>query len=399
MSLSSEQLDFKDQGNAALKAGSAGRAVELFSEAINMSGGSDAGRALLYSNRAAACTMLKDYASALEDAEKCVQLDPEFAKGWSRKGVALQNLGRLAEAAEAYKTASRKTSNREEAQGYLGWAEQCAGNSQHQSNGNSSYPESSLVLTPLTLALRIISFLMSFSWFVTGEKQHYTVGMLLMFLSCFITIIEKLGRPRLSSGYAEAFLRDQTKPFFLLPLVFTSMSATPPSIFCTQFVAIGPLGRSVNQYVAKVSPSTAASLASRVESSSIMEKFVGDPSWPSLSSEQRFVRFNARMEDVCARFEVAVMLILTLQLFTPAGNILSVIIYPQVLKLRFLTNEPTKKTILAMDSTLSEFSRRHFLLERGYEAIRSLVVWFGTQGIENATARTRGQYPTACNIM
>lgn len=70
---------------------------------------------MLYSNRSATKTSLRDYAGALEDADKvgsvrvifggeadgfrqCIELDPSFVKGHARKGAALHGLGELEEA-------------------------------------------------------------------------------------------------------------------------------------------------------------------------------------------------------------------------------------------------------------------------------------------------------------
>jgi len=39
-----------------------------------------------YSNRAACHTQLGAFAAAIEDAERCIALEPEWVKGYSRKG-------------------------------------------------------------------------------------------------------------------------------------------------------------------------------------------------------------------------------------------------------------------------------------------------------------------------
>lgn len=71
---------------------------------------------MLWSNRSATKTSLRDYKGALEDADKvglsregghmreclrlcqCIELDPSFVKGHARKGAALHGLGELEEA-------------------------------------------------------------------------------------------------------------------------------------------------------------------------------------------------------------------------------------------------------------------------------------------------------------
>jgi stress-induced-phosphoprotein 1 len=54
------------------------------------------------SNRSGAYAAMKNYDLALQDAEKCVALNGAFVKGYSRKGLALFNLGQVAAAKETY---------------------------------------------------------------------------------------------------------------------------------------------------------------------------------------------------------------------------------------------------------------------------------------------------------
>ncbi|CDJ59270.1 hypothetical protein, conserved, partial [Eimeria maxima] len=89
----------KAKGNAAFQKGDFELAVKHFSKAIELSP-SDA---VLYSNRSGAYASLKNFEQALKDAETCVKLKPDWAKGYSRKGLAEFNLGRLREAEATYK--------------------------------------------------------------------------------------------------------------------------------------------------------------------------------------------------------------------------------------------------------------------------------------------------------
>ncbi|KAJ3069119.1 Hsp90 cochaperone, partial [Quaeritorhiza haematococci] len=91
--------DLKSQGNKAFSSGDYETAIKFFSQAIDL----DSSNHVLYSNRSAAYASLKDYEKALQDAEKTVQIKPDWAKGYSRKGAALYGLQKLKEASEAYK--------------------------------------------------------------------------------------------------------------------------------------------------------------------------------------------------------------------------------------------------------------------------------------------------------
>jgi histone-lysine N-methyltransferase SETD3 len=89
----------KDKGNKAFQAGDYTEALDLYSKAI----AEDEKNHALYSNRSATYVALKRYPEALADAEQCVKLAPEWARGWQRKGDALEALLRYPEAYEAYR--------------------------------------------------------------------------------------------------------------------------------------------------------------------------------------------------------------------------------------------------------------------------------------------------------
>ncbi|KAJ9111795.1 hypothetical protein QFC22_006454 [Naganishia vaughanmartiniae] len=94
----SDAAALKAEANAAFSAKDFVKANELYSKAIEL----DPSNHVLYSNRSATKTSLKDYAGALEDAERCIQIDSSFVKGHARKGAALHGLGDLEDAVFAY---------------------------------------------------------------------------------------------------------------------------------------------------------------------------------------------------------------------------------------------------------------------------------------------------------
>lgn len=107
--------ELKNAGNKEFSAGNYSKAIELFSQAIDVDSGNhvqcdlwsstvtNADHAqVLYSNRSAAYSSLKDYENALKDAEKCVSIKPDWSKGYGRKGAALFGLNRLVEAEKSY---------------------------------------------------------------------------------------------------------------------------------------------------------------------------------------------------------------------------------------------------------------------------------------------------------
>lgn len=94
----SDANTLKDLGNKAFAAKDYDKAVQLFSQAITL----DPSNHVLYSNRSAANAGKKLYNDALEDADKCVSINPTWGKGYARKGAALHGLRRYPEAIAAY---------------------------------------------------------------------------------------------------------------------------------------------------------------------------------------------------------------------------------------------------------------------------------------------------------
>ncbi len=88
----------KNAGNEFFKQENWGEAIRSYSEAIkrNPKG------AVYYSNRAISYIKVREYALALKDADKCLELDPSFLKGWVRKGMAHHYLKEYYKALEAY---------------------------------------------------------------------------------------------------------------------------------------------------------------------------------------------------------------------------------------------------------------------------------------------------------
>jgi len=90
--------EFKAKGNAALTAKQYSQAIEYYTQAINLDGANH----VYYSNRSAAYLSQNDAMNALQDANSCISLNPEFAKGYSRKGAALHSLKRYNDSIKAY---------------------------------------------------------------------------------------------------------------------------------------------------------------------------------------------------------------------------------------------------------------------------------------------------------
>lgn len=107
--------ELKAQGNAAFQAKDFDKAIDLFSQAINV----DPSNHVLYSNRSGSYASLRQFDKALTDADECIKLNPSWPKGYGRKGAALHGLGDLLGAHDAYEEALKLDPNNAQAKSGL----------------------------------------------------------------------------------------------------------------------------------------------------------------------------------------------------------------------------------------------------------------------------------------
>ncbi|XP_065863250.1 uncharacterized protein [Euphorbia lathyris] len=101
-----EEVSLKDKGNEFFKAGNYLKAAALYTQAIKL----DPSNPTLYSNRAAAFLQLVKLSKALADAETTITLNPQWEKGYFRKGCVLEAMEQYDDALAAFQTALKYNS-------------------------------------------------------------------------------------------------------------------------------------------------------------------------------------------------------------------------------------------------------------------------------------------------
>jgi stress-induced-phosphoprotein 1 len=107
-------LEEKEAGTALFKEGSFPAAIKRYDESIRRNPKDHT----VYSNRAQCYLKLMTPQPAVKDAEKCIELKPDFARGWSRRGMAYKMLKEYTLAMDDFNMAlSLDTQNEEAKQG------------------------------------------------------------------------------------------------------------------------------------------------------------------------------------------------------------------------------------------------------------------------------------------
>ncbi|KAH9682486.1 TPR REGION domain-containing protein [Citrus sinensis] len=101
MAAEAEEMSLKDKGNEFFKAGNYLKAAALYTQAIKQ----DPSNPTLFSNRAAAFLHLVKLNKALADAETTISLNPQWEKGYFRKGCILEAMEQYDDALSAFQTA------------------------------------------------------------------------------------------------------------------------------------------------------------------------------------------------------------------------------------------------------------------------------------------------------
>ena len=89
--------ELKEEGNKLFKEGKYKEACEKYTRALEL----DPTNHVLFSNRSLTFTKLNDYERALSDAIKCTELNPQWSKGFVRKTIALEGLGKYSDAMQS----------------------------------------------------------------------------------------------------------------------------------------------------------------------------------------------------------------------------------------------------------------------------------------------------------
>jgi hypothetical protein len=362
----------KDRGNRAFAAGLYADAVACFSEALAVAP-SASNAHVFYSNRSAAQLKLNKAQEALKDADQCIALKPSWPKGYSRRGSALYALGRYADAYRAYKDGlSHEASNAGLLEGLRAveakLSTQRAGTSYGASPTASTPPpaanlrsfllgnkRSMFQLFQFVLrSLMLLCFLNFWLPMILSNYAAYANFFKLALVNHASYLAFTHGVPKWNAAYAQRLLLDPATQAFFFCLVFWvsaphGMAMMP--IFLLEMVHFFTYLQSLLQ-VLGLADSAPVTLVTSKALVPLTALIISDPGFAALPTRAKWAKLYTRMPQVAANIDVAIGVALILELLTPARNFLLLVLYWQVLRVRYMISPQLQEAFRSLHATI-----------------------------------------------
>ncbi|CAK4652300.1 hypothetical protein LEN26_016802 [Aphanomyces euteiches] len=369
----------KTRGNRYFQDGQYQQAVDAFTEAISI----DGTNAVYYSNRSGAYLKLNKAAEAVADAKKCVELRPDWPKGYSRLGTALYYQKKYTEAKAAYEKGLTKDSSDANLKDALKNATAAlAGTGAPQSLSQLCWQTTHAKFRSYQFALRslmVISFLLY--WTVGWVNPVlgyfcYANFFKLAVLNYVSFLAYNHGTPKFNQAYAQSLVLDPATQSLLFSLLFwlsTPYAMALLPVFLSEFVQF-------SSFAGSLLLATGSSLGSTIEAKvfdPIMPYFVGSQTqWHTLNNHAKWAAVYHRTPSVVASVEVAIGLSLIFELLTPARNFMLLLVYWQLLRIRYMISPQLKNAFADLDraiATLVYHRRCPSIVATGYAKLKDMM--------------------------
>ncbi|UIZ24440.1 hypothetical protein KXD40_008631 [Peronospora effusa] len=413
----------KDRGNRAFSAGLYTDAVACFSEAIAIAP-SASNAHVFYSNRSAAQLKLHKAEEALKDADQCISLKPNWPKGYSRRGSALYALHRYADAYQAYKDGLNYEASNEGLLEGLRSVEaklstQGAGTSYGASTSTSSSPSAAVTLQSFLLGSKINMFqlyqfvlrsllLLCFVnfWIPVLLSSHgaYTNFFKLALINHASYLAFTHGVPRWSAVYAQRLMLDPAVQIFFFCFVFWfsdphGMAMIP--VFLLEMVHYFAYLHSLLQ-VLGLADSMVVTLVTSKVLVPLTSVIITDPSFSTLTTRAKWAKLYTRMPQVAANVDVAIGIALLLEMLLPSRNFLLLVLYWQVLRIRYMVSPQLQEAFRSLHGTiltLVNHPRCPAVFSVVYGKIHAFAVKMSDAAQQQQGSSGAGGLASRCSIM
>jgi len=327
----------KQKGNQALKMQDFKEAVNFYGQAIEL----DPTNHVYYSNRSAAYIKMGKHKEALSDANKCVQLNESWAKGYGRKGAALFGLKRYSGAMEAYRAALRFDPN---SSLYKNEVESCKRSQQGKSTPSASTQWISSAMLHAIFYVQcighiilILSAIMS-QLPTAGAQSAYQRTLLLAAILQAIIVSQRHGLPKFQKLYwVEVAKNNETH--FIVAALLTLMSRR---------FFLGVAGHAMRS-----SLFLATGIQDLIQRGPRILSPLNTPFF--MGNLRKLIDLRTKIYELIACMEVITGFMLLIEMLTPARNLFLLFAWWQYLRTRYVLSYDTKNAFGQIRMTLDQW--------------------------------------------
>eukprot|EP01038_Epipyxis_sp_PR26KG_P008469 gene8469-11451_t len=378
-----EAVQFKELGNAAYSAGNFNVAIQHFTDSIKAMDNLSEEihkelQKIVYSNRSAAYLKLNKLDEALSDANRCINIDGNWVKGYSRKGDALLRKKLFTDAHNAYNNGLRIATNDPIMKEKCEQAMRAIRNSSEQQSRttNSSSNDSTLVIyIKASIIISAILYFITIPVSASISKICYRYSAVSSILIGLFTLYKNYGFPKFTMEYAQSIVTDSvtmnvflgsfivfSSPYILalFPLILASLSSLVPAILTQIRNNLPELQSRIEPMLAQYIPSLRGQDLSQFFSS------------------QRASSITFAMAKVSAQCEVYQGLYLIFELITPKRNLILLCFWWQYLQMRYMIDQSgnLKAAFASLDARISSILSHRLcpvIVRTGYSMIKSAM--------------------------
>jgi len=338
----------KNEGNALLNTRDFEGAVAKYTQAIELDGNNH----IFYSNRSAAWAKLGDFSQALADANRCVDISPNWGKGYARLATAYDGLDYVDKAEKA------RTRAKELGVTPAMGARDAGG----QSQGSKTWLLGARMLTVASFSIFLISFATSYF--------AYRMTLLCAFISYVLHIISTYGTPTRSQEYLKKLASEYRVQYALVVLLMGFLGYPSLQVLIPHFLSeVG----FVAEYILQNQPGIASRVSPFLENYVLpaFTKVADANRWKSLSLQQKWTHFNNASRQTCALVEVATGFMFLIGAFR--GQLLVFIAYVYYLTMRYNLSRSVRRIFSDLDAYISRALLRFPSALNVYQKSRDMV--------------------------
>jgi hypothetical protein len=396
-----EAVKAKETGNECIKAKQFDKAVTEYSRAISL----DSSQAAFFSNRALALQKLGRYTETIADCDAAIALEPNFYKAYYYKADAYSKLGINGRAAS---TASKALKVEGLPERFKAPLEKII------ANGSKRTP----LAKNFVQITRIASFFMAIFYLIPMPIMFTLVAYRMALYATFATLVFKVytehGKP-----WGMAFVQRILNPYekyldYNVHRIFFSAILIVGNPFAIGLIAVMALDMCEVLFfdLPRLLPTSPGSSLSRLVHQKLLPKMLTNPN-PNQNITQKWMDLRNNIMGWTALLELLLVILLTVQLFTPSRSLLQTILLWQLLRTVSMFCRETRLAFSTIDHMFRKVVARVPALAANYDRFSKYVASWGdlpqqpdTQqqtggsgGVAGAAQGFMQRATQSCNIM